>query len=203
MAEINVEKKQKKPVWPWIIAILLIGGLIWLFTGVDNDEEYETAETEYTQPAEESQTQPITEATNPITSFIAFVNENNGDVSLSHNYTQDGLQHLAEAMAYLNDQHQSVNGNQHISTIKQTASNITHNTYSEQHADKIRMAFLATASFMQDLPSSAFPELQDEADDIKDAAESIKSKELATNQANDIQNFFDEVADAFAEIENV
>jgi len=96
-----------------------------------------------------------------------------------------------------------VNGNQHISTIKQTASNITHNTYSEQHADKIRMAFLATASFMQDLPSSAFPELQDEADDIKDAAESIKSKELATNQANDIQNFFDEVADAFAEIENV
>lgn len=30
MAEIRVEPKRKAPIWPWIIGILILLGLIWL-----------------------------------------------------------------------------------------------------------------------------------------------------------------------------
>lgn len=46
MAEIKVEKKNKAPVWPWIIGILILLGLIWLLINAfgDENEEYELEE---------------------------------------------------------------------------------------------------------------------------------------------------------------
>lgn len=48
MAEIKVEKKNKAPVWPWIIGILVLLGLIWfLVEAFEEDEmEYEEVETQ-------------------------------------------------------------------------------------------------------------------------------------------------------------
>lgn len=39
MAEINVERRKKKPVWPWIIGLIVVLILIWLIyeTFVDSD----------------------------------------------------------------------------------------------------------------------------------------------------------------------
>lgn len=40
MAEIKVEKKNKAPIWPWIIGILILLGLIWLLINAfGNDED--------------------------------------------------------------------------------------------------------------------------------------------------------------------
>ena len=48
MAEIKVEKKNKAPIWPWIIGILVLLGLIWLLVEAfsDDTEEYELEEIE-------------------------------------------------------------------------------------------------------------------------------------------------------------
>ncbi|KAF2336972.1 hypothetical protein [Flavobacterium daemonense] len=35
MAEIKIEKR--KPIWPWIIALLIIGGIIYYIYCVDHD----------------------------------------------------------------------------------------------------------------------------------------------------------------------
>ncbi len=197
MADINVERKKRgRPLWPWIVAIILIVGIVWLLTGIDTDEEYETAETDEVETVEGTDQQDE----NPLTDFINFVNEGEGQVSLSHNYTQDGLQHLTDALAYLNNRNQTSNGNQYITQISNSASEIVEETYSEQHADKIRSAFLAAANFMQE---SEYPVLQEQADDLMNAAEKIKADELATNQANEIKNFFGEVADAFSQMDSV
>ncbi len=32
MAEINIEPRSKRPIWPWILGVLLLGGLIWFLT---------------------------------------------------------------------------------------------------------------------------------------------------------------------------
>lgn len=46
MAEIKVEKKDKAPIWPWIIGILVLLGLIWLLISAfsDDNDEYELEE---------------------------------------------------------------------------------------------------------------------------------------------------------------
>lgn len=38
MAEIKVEKKNKTPIWPWIIGILILLGLIWLLINAFGDD---------------------------------------------------------------------------------------------------------------------------------------------------------------------
>lgn len=204
MAEINVEKKSKKPIWPWIVAIILIVGIIWLLAGTGTDEEeYETAETQDIETVDEMEQETMQQSESPLAEYINFIKAREGEVGLSHEYTQNGLQHLADALAYLHNQNQTSNGNQYLSEINTVASSIVEHTYSEQHADKIRNAFMAAANFMQNLPDSEYPELQDETDGLMQSAESIKSDELATDQANEIKNFFGEVANAFSEIENV
>jgi hypothetical protein len=36
MVEINVERK-KKPVWPWILLLLIVGLIIWAIVEMTND----------------------------------------------------------------------------------------------------------------------------------------------------------------------
>lgn len=39
MAELHVEKKSRKPIWPWILIILLVVGLlVWWFLDQSNPE---------------------------------------------------------------------------------------------------------------------------------------------------------------------
>lgn len=48
MAEIKVERKNKAPIWPWIIGILVLLGIIWFLIEAFEEEEpvYEEAEIE-------------------------------------------------------------------------------------------------------------------------------------------------------------
>ncbi len=48
MAEIKVERKNKAPIWPWIIGILVLLAIIWFLIEAFEDEEpvYEEAEVE-------------------------------------------------------------------------------------------------------------------------------------------------------------
>lgn len=44
MAEIRVEPKSKTPIWPWIIGILILLGLIWLLMDAFGEDEPELEE---------------------------------------------------------------------------------------------------------------------------------------------------------------
>lgn len=37
MEEINIERK-KKPVWPWILVLVIVGLLIWAIIDMTNDD---------------------------------------------------------------------------------------------------------------------------------------------------------------------
>ena len=53
MAEIRVEPKRKAPIWPWIIGILILLGLIWLLVeAFDDDPEYQEQRQEQLEDAE-------------------------------------------------------------------------------------------------------------------------------------------------------
>ena len=53
MAEIKIEKK--KPVWPWIVAALLIAGLVYFFLIREDQVQYEkTTEVETTTTTDSS-----------------------------------------------------------------------------------------------------------------------------------------------------
>ena len=43
MEEISIEKK-KKPVWPWILLLVVVGLIIWAVIDMTNDNEVEVDE---------------------------------------------------------------------------------------------------------------------------------------------------------------
>ena len=53
MAEIRVEPKRKTPIWPWIIGVLILLGLIWLLVeAFSRDDEYEDIREDKLEEAE-------------------------------------------------------------------------------------------------------------------------------------------------------
>jgi hypothetical protein len=47
MAEIRVEPRKAAPIWPWIVGLLIILGLIWVLVEAFSDEEvYDEPEVE-------------------------------------------------------------------------------------------------------------------------------------------------------------
>lgn len=53
MAEINIEPRKKSPIWPWILGVLLLGGIIWFLTR-DRDREPATTPVAVNNDAEAS-----------------------------------------------------------------------------------------------------------------------------------------------------
>lgn len=64
MAEIKVEKKNKAPIWPWIVGILVLLGLIWFL--VEAFEEEEEIEYEEVEEVEEVGTLMLPETNNEL-----------------------------------------------------------------------------------------------------------------------------------------
>lgn len=59
MAEIKVERKNKTPIWPWIIGILVLLGIIWFLVEAFEEEEPEYEEAEIEEVGDASLLQPL------------------------------------------------------------------------------------------------------------------------------------------------
>lgn len=59
MAEIKVERKNKAPIWPWIIGILVLLGIIWFLIEAFEEEEPEYEEVEIEEVGGASLLEPL------------------------------------------------------------------------------------------------------------------------------------------------
>lgn len=59
MAEIKVERKNKTPIWPWIIGILVLLGIIWFLVEAFEEEEPEYEEAEIEEVGDARLLQPL------------------------------------------------------------------------------------------------------------------------------------------------
>ena len=58
MAEIKVEKKNKSSIWPWIIGIIVLLGIIWFLIEAFGEEEPALEEVEVEEVGDASTLQP-------------------------------------------------------------------------------------------------------------------------------------------------
>ena len=58
MAEIKVEKKNKSSIWPWIIGIIVLLGIIWFLIEAFGEEEPALEEVEVEEVGDASSFQP-------------------------------------------------------------------------------------------------------------------------------------------------
>lgn len=222
MAEIKIEKK--KPVWPWIIGglILLMVVGFFLFSDNDNTRERESA---YNNEANESGDVQGRVDEDRATYGDENMNDNNrrNDNRTAYGDRSNGdNSEVAEFVNYVRSDmkktkdlnHQTVNQAftrlsnattakakevgyeaQNLQQAKSTINQITEDRYETTHADNIRKTAQIISTELAGLQQAKFPDLDNEANKVMKASESIDPNELAMDQNDEIKDFLNEAAD--------
>ena len=200
MAEIGIEKK--KPIWPWIILVLVILAILYFLVFADDDddnmEENNTEQVEDTT-AWENQARDTTSAWDTenngqaVSGYISHVGDKTR-MGIDHEYTNNALLQLINAVQ-AKARENNVNIDADIQQIRQDAEEITQDPMATDHADKIKDAGTRLADALEKIQQEKFPDLSQDVQEVKNAAQQIEPSTLTLEQKEDVNTFFDEAAD--------
>lgn len=193
MAEIKIEKKS--PVWPWIIAALLIvGALLYFFVLKDDNNDNGLAgaaagTTEETRAVDKrAASAPASRDSDEVGQYVQYVNEH-GNMDLDHEYTNDALLQLTEAVrakaGQLNHDIQA-----DLEQVEELAGQIQQDPFETTHATKIRSAADILANAMANMQQQHYPDLNDKTQEVKQAAGQIEPNTLTLDQRDAVKGFF-------------
>lgn len=119
--------------------------------------------------------------------------KNDGNMSLSHDYTHNGIDQLAKTI-YALSQANGINAEQ-MKSQKQSAmkmaDRLQHNPKSTDHADIARKTFLNLATMLEKVQqSNGTSSTKDSVMKVKEAAKAIDADQLLTKQGSEVSNFF-------------
>lgn len=198
MAEIHVEKK-KRPVWPWILAILLAAAVIWIIAD-DKDNEIENEistvqSEEQDQMNRQDQDRYKETEQNAATAYVNFIEESGDKVTKSHEYSHQALTHLSNALDEIaQNNNVSLENKKDLDKLKQQADKLMKEKSSTQHANILADAFQSAAQIINNIQKEQFPDLKKQADEVTDAANKMKPNVVVTNQKDAVKGFFEKSA---------
>ena len=182
MAEIKIERR--KTGWIWVLLALVIAALLayFLLSNKDNDTK-KVAETEY-----------VVDSEGEIEAYVVFVGNSNEEMTLDHAYTNEALLKLVDATeAKANEVGYEVGAD--LDKVTEYANTITDDAYETTHADYIRKSDDIIANILQNIQKENYPDLANEAKELRTASESINPEVLTLDQKAAVQNFFAVAAD--------
>lgn len=207
MAEINIEKKKKGSIWPWIIGLLVIVGIIWIASEVTDDSDNEVAEQQNTVAPVDQQNEGVSDNANIAAStaasedFISYVNDKNvkEQMGADHETTSEALMKLSTALREISgdDQFQ-----QEISQIEENARQIQEDSSSLQHADIVSQTFTNAANVLQQIQNNQYPDAQSDVQEVQEIASKIQEDQQFLDQKENVQAFFEEAAQAIETIKD-
>ncbi|MDT0647311.1 hypothetical protein RM545_11480 [Zunongwangia sp. F260] len=199
MAEIKVEKK--KPIWPWIIAGLIVLVILYfLFANGDDDEMIDETEQEQvidTTSIEEENTANWDNNRNDtvggVDGYLSYIGDESR-MGIDHEYTNNAIIYLMNAVqAKANEL--NVNIDADIEEIRQKAEKITQDPMATNHADKIKDAGSDLTNVIENLQEEQFPDLSQDVQEVKSAVQDIDGSVLTLEQKDKVNKFFDEAGD--------
>ena len=194
MAEIKIEKK--KPIWPWILALLLIAIIVYFLffretTVITNENTSNDTIVDNTEMIDEGD---VKDNLSDVAAFVAFVKNDSGDMTLDHDYSHDALTKLIDATEEVSEK-TSFDSKMDLDNARKYADEITNNPEATNHADNIKKATDMISTVLQNVQKAKFSNLAAEADKVRMSSAAISVKELALNQKQKIKGFFDDAAD--------
>lgn len=209
MAEIKIEKK--KPIWPWIILVLVILAILYFLVFADDEEdEIEMDETEQIDDAwdegedittwdDETDTtawdtdRDTLGGTGSVNAYLSHVADTT-QMGVDHEYTNTALIHLMNAVeAKANEMNFDITAD--MQEIRQDAQAIEEDPTSENHADRIRQAGTKLATVIERMQQENFPDLSQDVQEMKTAANGIDGAVPTLEQREQVKSFFEEAAD--------
>lgn len=195
MAEIKIEKKQ--PIWPWILGLLVLG--LVLYFAFFNDSKVLTDDITSTNDTIVDKTEMqdevvVADNLTGVTAFLAFVKNDDGNMTLDHEYSHDALTKLIDATEEVSNK-TNYDSKMDLTAARKHADAITINLEATDHADHIKAATDQISSVLQKIQSAKFTDLKAEAEKVRMSSNAIDVKELTLNQKEKIKTFFNDAAD--------
>ena len=185
MSEIKIEKK--KSMWPWMLLILgILALLIYFFALGDRNGIKETKETTSLINIKEDNT--------TVTEFVRFIEVDSRDMGLDHIYTNQAFTKLIAATNAMADEIK-YDIRADIDQAKEYAAQITEDKFVTTHADSISKAATILTNALQKMQQDKYPELANEAAELRNASDSIKPDILTLDQKDAVKGFFGKAAE--------
>lgn len=193
MAEIKIEKK--KPIWPWILALLLIALILYFLffretTVITNESTTNDTIVDNTEVIDDGY---VNDNLSDVAAFLAFAKMDDGNMTLDHEYSHNALTKLIDATEEVSEK-TDFDSKMDLDSARKYADEITKDPMATNHADNIKKATDIISKTLQNLQQAKFTNLTSEASKVKTSSESINEKELALNQKNKIKDFFSDAA---------
>jgi hypothetical protein len=202
MADIDVERKSGIPLWPWLLALLVLALLAWLLLGRTDRDRVATPVVNDTIPAAEAV--PVTATRTPaVEQYLAFVEEeDSAQMGLQHEYTASGLRQLADALESVvrQDTVGQTAVEPRLQALRQNADRLRDTPEeSLQHADFAREGFVSASELIEALHEHRFrqqPQLGQTASRVRERAEAVSTTEPLLQQRQAVHGFFQAAGDA-------
>jgi hypothetical protein len=194
MAEIKIE--QKKKVWPWLFAGLVIAALLVYFLAFRDYGKYTEVVTgaDKITHTKEANLLGVKENNDTVAAYVNFVESNKGKMSLDHAYTNEALLKLIEATNAMGNE-VGYEVRSEIEKVKEYAKMILKDPFERTHADNIREADDILTKVLQNIQQAKYPGLADEVSALRRTSESIKPGVLTLDQKDAVKDYFEKAAD--------
>lgn len=211
MAEIKIEKK--KPIWPWIILVLVILAILYFLVFANDEEEMEMDDTEQVQEEtvwedEEGMTTWDEEndtttwdttasdtlgGTQDVSGYLTYISDQS-KMGVDHEYTNNALIRLMNAVqAKANEINYNIDAD--MQSVRQDAQAIQQDPTATNHAEKIKQAGTKLADILEKMQKDKYPDLSNDVQEMKTAANNIQGSVQTLEQKDQINSFFNEAAD--------
>lgn len=204
MAEIGIEKK--KPIWPWIILVLVILAILYflIFANDDETDDMNDTNTEQIQETttldDERQDRTGTWDRNDtltgsqgISAYISHVGDKSR-MGVDHEYTNNALIQLMNAV-YSKAREENVNIDAEMQKIRQQANEITQDPMATDHANIIKKTGSDIVDALEKIQQENYPNLSGDVEDVRNALQKIDPSVQTLEQKDAVNSFFDETAD--------
>ena len=212
MAEIHIERK-KKPVWPWILGLLLLLFLIWLVVRwmAPADAPVTATDTVVTDtmgtmpPGTDTATTATAGVPNEVREFTLRCRVAQGTTPEAagpdHEWTRTCLDLLARSISAVAAQRSaSPDITQRLDTVRQQIESIRESdATSVAHSNQARQAAIESAEAlrsMQQAFAGTNQQVQSSVDNAHAAAQQIRGTEALLNQKDTLTRFFGEAGTA-------
>lgn len=203
MAEIKVEKK--KPIWPWILLILIILAAVYFFWDY-NDKDYDTDDQTVDRDTIEEMDESLVDNNmndsttlytgsygtvkreKTVADYLGYID--NDKMGVDHEYTVNALSKLINAVE-AEAEEQNVDIKADLDQTRKNAFEITEDPESTKHADKIKKVATQIAASLETIQRQKFPNLSAESENVNNAANKINASTATLDQKDNINGFFE------------
>ena len=212
MAEIKIEKK--KPVWPWILAVLVILGIIVYF-GYENPErdllndDYDDVSNEQVM---ESDTNPVDTTRDTFTPGDAYTQygafegsiRDSTRIAVDSSYTKKAYYNLSKAVAKKAEE-MNVDSSQALTDLKDFSMLITKVSSplsSSETAKNFKTASDKVVKVLEDIQVKSYPELEAQVADLKQVTSKMDGHISMDQQQENITQFLQKSRDVLRAMNN-